>query len=125
MASKGVKAWSVIPFNPRFVRDGVITDPKAFSQVILNAIDRPGLRLFRALGALSGQRSIVSTLTLPKVGDISLNELIPREARRSLGVAIDSYYLHWRLLRKEASRQVFYLVAVPRDSVDRFAESMR
>ena len=42
-----------------------------------------------------------------------------------MGLLLMTTIFNWRLLRKEDSQQVYYLVAVPKDAVDRFIESLR
>ena len=120
-----VQQWSLTPFNPNLVRGDVVVEAAGLGQIIRAATTRMGAQNRKAVAAFPGSRAIPRIMALPVGRDIYPGDFIPRQARRTFGAVADNSYLYWHFLRKDRTQQLFYVLAVPRDAVDSFAEALR
>ena len=111
---KKVTAWLNMPFNPRMVSDGRIEDPTGLSNVMKNAVMRMDIRLGRIIAAFPSPRVTSRIMTLPSVRAMRPDTVLPREARRVMGSAVDYHDLFWTPLSKVGIEQNYYLLAAPK-----------
>ena len=102
--------YRVVPLSPDLYAGGVVVDATTTSRHLAAALaDMKGAHR-RVYAAIPGYQSAMRRLDLPDVREIDPNEVIPREARRVLGVAVDNSTLRWRKLPGR-SRIARWLVA--------------
>ena len=102
--------YRVVPLSPDLYAGGVVVDAPTTSRHLAAALaDVKGAHR-RVYAAIPGYQSAMRRLDLPDVREIDPNEVIPREARRVLGVAVDNSTLRWRKLPGR-SRIARWLVA--------------
>ncbi|MBI2867929.1 MAG: hypothetical protein HYX97_06315 [Chloroflexi bacterium] len=125
-SGKRVERWHVAPFNPTFLRGDVVSDPNGLGQVIKAVTARLGLRNRKLVAAFPGARSLPRIIDIPIAGDVVPSEIIPQQARRVLGAAIENSYLYWQpLYRKGPKLQAYYVLAVPKDAVEGFTQAIQ
>ena len=102
--------YRVVPLSPQLYAGGVVVDAGTISRHLAAALaDMEGAhRLVYA--AVPGYQSAMRRFDLPDVREIDPKEVIPREARRALGVAVDNATLRWQRLPGR-SRIARWLVA--------------
>ena len=121
---KRVLGWQSMPFNPRMVSEGRIEDPAALANVIKNAVTRFGIKVGMAVAAFPSSRVTSRVMSLPSVKGVKPDELIPREARRVMGSAVDFHYLFWTPLTRVGFEQTFYLLAAPKSELVAFLQTL-
>ena len=119
-----VTAWLNMPFNPRMVSDGRIEDPTGLSNVMKNAVMRMDIRLGRIIAAFPSPRVTSRIMTLPSVRAMRPDTVLPREARRVMGSAVDYHDLFWTPLSKVGIEQNYYLLAAPKGELMTFLQTL-
>lgn len=99
-----------VPLSPQLYAGGVVVDPGTISRHLAAALaDMEGAH--RAVyAAVPGYQSAMRRFDLPDVREIDPKEVIPREARRALGIPVDNATLRWQRLPGR-SRIARWLVA--------------
>ena len=102
MVSEGPRViwWLRMPFNPRMLSDGHIEDPHAMAAVLRNAVSRLGIKIGKVVAAFPSSRVTFHVVALPAVKGMRPEAVLPGEARRLMGSAVDYYYLFWTPLSK-------------------------
>jgi len=107
-----VSAWKSIPFNPTLLQGGFVANAAGLSQVLKSALR--DVKAGRVIVALPGFQSVSRVIALPKVKGLRPAVAVPREARRLMGVSLDSSYLFWQSLASAGTQWRFFVLAVPR-----------
>ena len=125
MASEGrrVSAWLNMPFNPRMVSNGRIEDPQGLSTVIKNGVARLGIKPGSVATAFPSPRITTRIVSLPARG-MQPDTVLPREARRLMGSAVDYHDLFWAPLSSSGLEQRFYLLAAPKGELLTFMQTL-
>ena len=102
--------YRAVPLSPQLYAGGVVVDAGTISRHLAAALaDMKGAhRLVYA--AVPGYQSAMRRFDLPDVREIDPKEVIPREARRALGIPVDNATLRWQRLPGR-SRIARWLVA--------------
>ena len=103
--------YRVVPLSPQLYAGGVVVDAGTISRHLAAALaDMKGAHRW-VYATVPGYQSGMRRFDLPDVREIDPKEVIPREARRALGVAVDNATLRWQRLPGR-SRIARWLVAV-------------
>ena len=102
--------YRAVPLSPQLYTGGVVADAGTISRHLAAALaDMEGAH--RAVyAAVPGYQSAMRRFDLPDVREIDPEEVIPREARRALGIPVDNATLRWQRLPGR-SRIARWLVA--------------
>ena len=102
--------YRAVPLSPQLYAGGVVVDAGTISRHLAAALaDMEGAH--RAVyAAVPGYQSAMRRFDLPDVREIDPKEVIPREARRALGIPVDNATLRWQRLPGR-SRIARWLVA--------------
>lgn len=120
---KAVETLVSLPFNPKFIKGGVVADSEGLGRVIGSVVKEKGLGgrvavAFSALGTMS------RVLTLPRGAASDLETVVNREARRVMGLSPETHNVHWQLLSGKGQPRVFVL-AVPREPLLALMEAVK
>ncbi|MBI2848993.1 MAG: hypothetical protein HYX88_02565 [Chloroflexi bacterium] len=123
---RSVKRWASIPFNPRLLRGGHVSDPAGLGQTIDGTLDRLRLPRKGMVCAVSGIQGVSRVLGLPKKAS-NLGKIVEREARRVMSVSADSSYLFWQPIKDRDRRtlQRVFVLGMPKEPLDAFLEALR
>ena len=102
--------YRAVPLSPQLYAGGVVVDAGTISRHLAAALaDMEGAH--RAVyAAVPGYQSAMRRFDLPDVREIDPEEVIPREARRALGIPVENATLRWQRLPGR-SRIARWLVA--------------
>ncbi len=102
--------YRTVPLSPQLYAGGVVVDAGTISRHLAAALaDMKGAH--RSVNvAVPGYQSAMRRFDLPDVREIDPKEVIPREARRALGVPVDNATIRWQRLPGR-SRIARWLVA--------------
>ncbi len=102
--------YRVVPLSSQLYAGGVVVDAGTISRHLAAALaDMKGAHKW-VYAAIPGYQAAMRRFDLPDVREIDPNEVIPREARRVLGVSVDNATLRWERLSGR-SRIARWLVA--------------
>ena len=107
--------YRVVPLSPQLYAGGVVVDAGTISRHLAAALaDMQGAHRW-VYAAIPGYQSAMRRFDLPDVREIDPKEVIPREARRVLGVPVENAALRWQRLPGR-SRVARWLVAAASDT---------
>ena len=107
--------YRVVPLSPQLYAGGVVVDAGTISRHLAATLaDMEGAHRW-LYAAVPGYQSAMRRFDLPDVREIDPKEVIPREARRALGVPVDKAALRWQRLPGR-SRVARWLVAAASDA---------
>ncbi len=102
--------YRAVPLSPQLYAGGVVVDAGTISRHLAAALaDMDGAHR-SVYAAVPGYQSAMRRFDLPDVREIDPKEVIPREARRALGIPVDNATLRWQRLPGR-SRIARWLVA--------------
>lgn len=122
---RNILSWMSMSFNPRLVQDGWVQDPPRLAEVISNALSKLGGYKGKVVAAFSGSRSVSRVISVPKARDINPDEVVPREARRLMGVVVENAYLFWCRLEPLEKEERYFVLATPKTGLKAFLETLR
>lgn len=122
-SGKKIEKWDSVSFNPQLFKEGSITDTKAMAQVIKQALSERKLSAKNVRWAIPSMGSSAQIITLPEAGNVKLETVIEREARKVLSVSPETNYLFWHMLPGTGSARQFYAVAIPREPVQNLIQT--
>jgi Tfp pilus assembly PilM family ATPase len=109
----GIEGWTSLPFNPRFLKGGFVSQPEGLGKVIASLLTSWNLRGY-LLCSFPGLGTLLRTLSIPLVKGVDLSTLVPREARRQFSFSPETHFLFWEAFPGRATAQV-YAVIVPKE----------
>lgn len=115
---KQVQEWSTISLEPDMVKEGLIIDPAAVSEMIKQLLANQGIREKDIIASLSGFQSVQRIPDLPKLSSQLMEDALMREAKRTMPVSLDQLYLSWQTLKDGDETQQVFLLGTPRNLMD-------
>ena len=107
--------YRVVPLSSQLYAGGVVVDAGTISRHLAAALaDMKGAHRW-VYAAIPGYQSAMRRIDLPDVREIDPKEVIPREARRVLGVPVENAALRWQRLPGR-SRVARWMVAAASDT---------
>lgn len=105
----------IVPLGPLLYSGGIVADPGTISRHLTAALGTMDGLHRRVYAAIPGYQSAMRRMDLPDVGELDPKVVVPREARRTLGVVAENSTLRWRRLPGR-SRVARWLVAAASDA---------
>ncbi len=115
--------FKILMASPEFFREGLVGDKNRVSGIIQGALDEMSLGDCRVIGAVPGFQNTLRIIRLPNVKGLQPSEVIPREARRTMGVSLETNQLAWRELGGEMERKRWVVVSAARHSVSSLVDT--
>ena len=127
MVSEGpeILDYRISIVDPRFFREGIVSDPVQMSRVLLDTLEDMGGQHRRVIGAVPGYQSNLGQLDLPRTKDMNPGMLIPREARRTMGVSPETSYLLWRRLPDNVDQSQWLVLSAAWRSITSMVDTVR
>lgn len=113
-----VERWGNMSLAPGLVKEGLIVQPKAVGQAIDALFKSLGERKSRVIVSLSGTRSAPRLFSLPRAKRPLLEEAMRRQAKREMPLPPEEIYLSWWPIGGKDNELLFFVVGVPRSTVD-------
>lgn len=119
VVSRGLEVldYKVMETNPRVFREGMVSDPRRAAVALKEAVSGLKVKPTRFLGAVPGYQTNVQDIELPLSGRIDANMVLPREARKVMGVSADTSYLAWHRLPDDIDNSHWLVVSATKRSV--------
>ena len=115
---KRIVDWGSLPLPAGLVKQGLVVEPARVSSAIDTLFSEKKLPKSNVVAGLTGLRSVIRILTLPKLKKSLLEEAIQHEAEREMPVPLAELYLSRQLLGAEGSERRYLVLGVPRDLLD-------
>jgi type IV pilus assembly protein PilM len=119
-----VVQWSTSPLPVGLVNNGVVVDPPSLATHIKSLLGERFSTRGKIIVCLSGVRYIPRVFTIPNFKRSLRVEVIRHESERRMPVPLDQLHLSWRRLSGDRSSERYFVVGVPRRSVQSLIETM-
>jgi hypothetical protein len=120
-----VKKWGNLALTNGLVRDGQILQPKAVGEAIATLLKSTGVTKERVITSLAGLSFTYRFLNLPKMKPAMLDEAILRAARKEISLPLEELYLSWQALPGQGEEQSYFILGVPKNTVDVLEETLK
>ena len=90
--------YRVVPVTPQLFREGLISDTVRTATLLKSTLHEMERRSRRVIGGVPGYQTTLRRLDLPKARGLDPKVIIPREARRSMGISPENSSLTWKRL---------------------------
>ena len=109
--------YRVLMANPRFFREGQVSNSDRVAGLIQNALPEMKGRFRKAIGVVPGFQNRLRLMELPLAPGLDPRTVIAQEASRSMRVSADTYQLNWRRLADRLDRSRWLVLAASRRSI--------
>ena len=113
-----VLSWGSIPLADGVAKHGLIADPARVSSALNTLFTGKRIPRQGVVASLSGLRSTLRVVSLPRMKARLLGEAIQLECEKEMSVPLDELYLFHRPLGAKGSEQRFLTVGIPREVLD-------
>ncbi|MBT9149771.1 MAG: hypothetical protein DDT27_01609 [Dehalococcoidia bacterium] len=121
-----MSAWSITPFNPRFLKGGFIANPEGLAQVIKAALSKKELGgQRRVIASLPAFHSVSRPLAIPGSPELRPDVAIPQQARREMGYSPESSLLFWQPLGTMGGKRRYLVLSVPKEPVITLIDTLK
>ncbi len=126
LSAKGrqVEKWGSLPLAPGLIRDGLILQPKAVGAAIAELFRSAEVPKRQVITSLTGLPFTYRILSLPRTKPAGLQEAIQRAARREMPLPPEELYLSWQALDDGYDEQDFFVLGVPRNTIDALVQTL-
>ena len=115
--------YRVLLPNPRFFREGQVSNPARVAGLILNALPELAGDFQHALGAVPGFQNRLGLMHFPVASGFKAETIIPQEASRIMKVSSETYHLSWHRLSDRLERTRWLVTAASRRSITSLMET--
>jgi hypothetical protein len=107
------------------IADGVILDPERAGAALRGAAEFPGSGRMRVVLGVPANRTVIRTLSLPRVDKKKFAELVEREIRRELPMLADNAHVTWETVAQHETTTDVFVLGVARDVLESHAAAAR
>lgn len=117
-ARKGeILRWNKVHLQTLPVGEGSL-DTGMVAEELSSVFEAEGLPKNRVVTAISGQRSIFRTITLPTLEEALLEAAVRRKVRQEIPLPPHETDLSWEVIGRDDGQLSIYVVATPREEID-------
>jgi len=109
--------YRVLLANPRFFREGQVSNPARVATLLQGVIPELSTKLGRVIGGVPGFQNRLKLMQFPQAPGLDPRVIIPQEASRSMRVSTDTYDLSWLRLPDRLNRTRWLVLATSRRSI--------
>jgi Tfp pilus assembly PilM family ATPase len=118
-----VEFWLSVPFDSGFLESGFVADPLGMGQIIGSAFRSRNLPTRHVICALPAYGCSFRSFGIPRISGYT-DSVAPREARRLMGISLDTMHLSWQTVGVRRGQEHVFAVAVPRAPLETMAEAL-
>jgi Tfp pilus assembly PilM family ATPase len=104
---------------------GQVADPEGLGNVIKGALEGREASKSRIVCSPPGLRIVSRIINLPSVNTKELDSIVPREVRRLMTVSEEDNHIYWQALPSETSQTPVLVLAVAKEALNNFMETLR
>lgn len=118
-----VEKWGSIPLASGLIKDGLILQPEAVGAAISDLLKSTEVTKGQVIASLTGLPFTYRVLSLPRMKANLLDEAIRRGARKEMPLPLEELYLSWQAIGSRDDELDFFVLGVPKKSVDAVLET--
>jgi type IV pilus assembly protein PilM len=119
-----VKLWESLALPAEQMSQGIVHEPAAVGKGLRELLDRHEVRRGKVVTSVTGLRAISRVLNLPPVKDRLLEGALRYRVRQEITLPLDDLDLSWHVVHRSSEGVEVYVLAVPRDAIDRQVETL-
>lgn len=120
-----IEKWHTIELPPELMSGGSVHQPDQAAAELRSVISQLGIRPGKVVSSISGQRSIYRTLHFPRIKGEFLDGAVRRKIRQEITLPPEETDLSWKIVGQADGELAVYVVALPRELIDRQVETTR
>ena len=109
--------YRVLLANPRFFREGQVSNTARVAGLIQNALADLAGDFHHAIAAVPGFQNRLDLMQFPRAPGFNAENIIPQEASRVMKVSSETYQLSWHRLKDRLDRTRWLVMAASRRSI--------
>ena len=109
--------YRVLLANPRFFREGQVSNTARVASLIQNAMPELAGDFKNVIGAVPGFQNRLGLMQFPRANGFNAETIIPQEASRIMKVSSETYQLRWQRLKDRLDRTRWLVMAASRRSI--------
>lgn len=109
--------YRVLLANPRFFREGQVSNTPRVAGLIQNALSELAGDFKNAIGAVPGFQNRLGLMHFPQANGFNPETIIPQEASRTMKVSSETYQLRWHRLKDRLDQTRWLVMAASRRSI--------
>ena len=113
--------YRIVSADSRVFREGLVSDAPRASGVMKTALAEIESQHRRVVGAVPGYQTTLRRIELPNAKGMDPKVIIPREARRNLGISPENSHLTWHQLSSSADMAQWLILSATNRSVSSLA----
>ncbi|MGA9532054.1 MAG: pilus assembly protein PilM [Anaerolineales bacterium] len=117
-----VRLWQSVTIPETILREGNVLDSEAMSVRLADLFEEHRLSKRRIVTAISGQRSIFRTLSLPPMDEDLIDEAVHRKVRQEIPMPNQETDLSFEVVSQSDAGIEVFVIAVPRSVIDNQVE---
>jgi type IV pilus assembly protein PilM len=120
-----VQGYGVTGFDPKFITNGVITEPEGMAKAAMNLFEKNligEITTKRVSASIPAARTFTRTMTLPNLSNKDLAEAVRLETERYVPVPISELYLDYTPITVSEKGIELLAIAVPKKIVDSYVD---
>ena len=120
-----IESWTRVSFDPQLLSMGQVADPEGLGTVIKSALEGKGASTSQMVCAPLDLRAESRLISVPSLGKKEMESVVPREIRRLMDISEEDNYIHWQALPAETNQVPVFALAVPKETLNNFMETLR
>ena len=119
LVSRGIEVldYRIVDANPSLFREGLVNDAPRMASLIQRALKGMDGEHSRVIGAVPGYQTTLQRLELPNAKGMDPKIIIPREARRTMGISTENSYLAWHRMPMSTDMAIWLVISATNRSI--------
>jgi len=119
-----VVRWESLNVPAEQMSQGVVREPATVGAALRDLLRRNEVRRGLVMTSVTGLRAISRMISLPPVKDRLLEDTLRHKIRQEIPLPLDDMDLTWQVVRRSAEGLDIFVLAVPREAIDRQVETL-
>lgn len=120
-----VVKWGSAALDPGLLQEGIIQQPQEVGRIIAELLAERQIPKNRVVTSVPGAQAIHRIITLPAMRREDLKSAVMYQIKREMPIPVEELALVWQLLGSSDRQNQVFVVAIPRDIMGPFVETLQ
>ena len=120
-----VLSWATRKFPLEQMSQGLVRNTNTIGEVIQSTLKEIKAPRKNVVTSITGRRSVHRIMRIPNIQEKLLEETIHRKAKQEFAIPLEETDLSWRIINKNNTQIILYVLAVPNLIIDNQVEILR
>lgn len=122
---RAIERFISTPFDPALIPDGVVQDAQTFGEALRITLTEHEVAGNVVRAAFPAAHALARLLTLPKVGQDVLRDMVRRESKRAFLIEPAEYHIFHQPVAEHGNEMRVYVIAVRKDMLEPYLAGLR